>query len=85
MRLAGRRMSTGPVYDLINSALRETLKPSFLLLENESHRHKSRGEPESHFKGGAAGCRVRCSHPLPQWWSSARVLREKASWNDIGW
>ncbi len=43
-------MSTGPVYDLISSTLRAQLKPSFLLLENESHKHKSRGEPESHFK-----------------------------------
>ena len=50
MRLAVRRMSTGPVYDLIDSALRESLKPSFMLLENESHKHKSRNEPESHFK-----------------------------------
>jgi stress-induced morphogen len=47
MRLV-RRMSTGPVYDLISSALRE-LKPEFVLLENESHKH-NRGDPESHFK-----------------------------------
>jgi stress-induced morphogen len=42
-------MSTGPVYDLISSALREQLKPTVLQLENESHKH-NRGDPESHFK-----------------------------------
>lgn len=26
------------------------LKPSLLIIENESHKHKSRGEQESHFK-----------------------------------
>ncbi len=50
MRLAARLMNSGPVEQLIRDALRAKLQPTFLALENESHRHASRGEAESHFK-----------------------------------
>ena len=40
----------GPVYNALLSRLTERLAPSLLVIENESHRHKSRGEAESHFK-----------------------------------
>jgi BolA family transcriptional regulator, general stress-responsive regulator len=45
-----RAMQQGPVYTLLQSRITQGLKPSFLIIENESHRHKSRGETESHFK-----------------------------------
>ena len=40
----------GPVECLLEERLISKLEPSLLVIENESHRHKSRGEAESHFK-----------------------------------
>ena len=40
----------GPVYNLIRSRVTQELEPTYLIIENESHRHRNRGEAESHFK-----------------------------------
>ncbi len=50
MRVVARLMNSGPVEQHIREALNSKLQPSFVALENESHRHTSRGEAESHFK-----------------------------------
>ena len=38
------------MFQLIRNRIMEKLRPSELVIENESHRHKARGEEESHFK-----------------------------------
>ena len=38
------------MYNLIKNRITAELNPSFLIIENESHKHRSRGEDESHFK-----------------------------------
>jgi BolA protein len=45
-----RRAMEGPVYNLLKNRITAELSPSFLIIEDESYKHKSRGEKESHFK-----------------------------------
>lgn len=45
-----KRAMQGPVYTMIKDRISAELQPTFLIIENESHRHANRGEAESHFK-----------------------------------